>query len=131
MEVPRLLIKSTLAFWTILPVRYYILFLYPHLKSRQAGLERVKPVAELVRNRSLSTPDSEITEHFLPPVNAYSCNPNSLSFLGSPINGADFEKGRIDIVESKSAESKLPRRQKRMRELIMSRKADCEMVLVS
>jgi predicted Holliday junction resolvase-like endonuclease len=127
MEVPALLIKLTLGSWAILLVSCYILFLYARWKGRQAALERAKTVAQIGRNRSLSTRYGQITEQFLPLVDAYPYNPKNFRFLGSPIDGVQFEEDRIVIVEFKSAGSKLSKNQKRIRDLVKSRKVDFEL----
>lgn len=130
MEVSTLLIKFTLGSWAILLVSCYILFLYARWKGRQVGLERAKTAAQIGRNRSLSTRYGQITEQFLPLVNAYPYDPKNFRFLGSPIDGVQFEEDRIVIVEFKSAGSKLSKNQKRIRDLVKSRKVDFELVQV-
>jgi len=130
MEVPTLLIKLTLGSWAILLVSCYILFISARWKGRQAGLERAKTTAHIGRNRSLSSCYGQITEQFLPLVNAYSYNPKNFRFLGSPVDGVQFEEDRIVMVEFKSAGSKLSKNQKRIRDLVKSRKVDFELVQV-
>ena len=130
MEVSPLLIKLTLGSWVILLVSFYILFLYAQWKGRQAGLELAKTAVQIGRNRSLSTRYGQITEQFLTLADAYPYNPKNFRFLGSPIDGVPFEEDRIAIVEFKSAGSKLSKNQKRIRDLVKSRKVDFELVQV-
>ena len=131
MEVPILLIKVTLGSWMLLLISCYLLFLYAKWKRKQAAEERVKTVSQIGRNRSLSTRYGQITEQFLPLVNAYPYDPKNFRFLGSPIDGVQFEEDKIVIVEFKAAGSKLSKKQKKIRDLIRSRKVDFELVQVS
>ena len=131
MEVPILLIKVTLGSWMLLLISCYLLFLYAKWKRKQAAEERVKTVAQIGRNRSLSTRYGQITEQFLPLVNAYPYDPKNFRFLGSPIDGVQFEEDKIVIVEFKAAGSKLSKKQKKIRDLIRSRKVDFELEQVS
>ena len=131
MEVPILLIKVTLGSWVLLLISCYLLFLYAKWKRKQAAEERVKTVSQIGRNRSLSTRYGQITEQFLPLVNAYPYDPKNFRFLGSPIDGVQFEEDKIIIVEFKAAGSKLSKKQKKIRDLIRSRKVDFELVQVS
>ena len=131
MEVPILLAKVTLISWVVLPLTCYLLFRYARWKLRQARQERAKTAAQESRNRGLSTRYGQITEQFLPLVDAYPYNPKNFRFLGSPIDGVQFEEDRVILVEFKSARSSMSKKQRRIRDLIKSRKVDFELVQVS
>ena len=130
MVVPALLIKLTLGSWAILLVSCYILFLYARWNGRQTAQERAKTAAQIGRNRSLSTRYGQITEQFLTLADAYPYNPKKFRFPGCQIDGMQFEEDRILIVEFKPVGSKLSKHQKRIRDLVKSRKVDFELVQV-
>ena len=48
----------------------------------------------------------------------YPFDPKHFRFLGSPIDGVQFEEDKIVLVEFKSAGSKLSTRQRRIRDLV-------------
>jgi predicted Holliday junction resolvase-like endonuclease len=48
----------------------------------------------------------------------YPYDPQYFRFLGSPIDGIQFEEDRVVFVEFKSNRSRLSKRQQRVRELI-------------
>jgi predicted Holliday junction resolvase-like endonuclease len=70
------------------------------------------------QNRSLSTTYGQITEQWFPLMDAYPYDPQQFRFLGSPIDGVQFEEDRIVFVEFKTNRARLSKRQQRLRELI-------------
>tara|TARA_B100000676_G_C17207170_1_gene402515 strand:- start:22 stop:396 length:375 start_codon:yes stop_codon:yes gene_type:complete len=68
--------------------------------------------------RSESTRYGQISEQFLPLVEQYPFDPKHFRFLGSPIDGVQFEEDKVVLVEFKSAGSKLSTRQRRIRDLV-------------
>ena len=68
--------------------------------------------------RSESTRYGQISEQFFPLVEQYPFDPKHFRFLGSPIDGVQFEEDKIVLVEFKSAGSKLSTRQRRIRDLV-------------
>jgi predicted Holliday junction resolvase-like endonuclease len=70
------------------------------------------------QNRSLSTTYGRITEQWFPLMEAYPYDPQQFRFLGSPLDGVQFEEDRIVFVEFKTNRSRLSKRQQRLRELI-------------
>jgi len=84
--------------------------------------EEKKKVEE--RKRSLSTLYGKITEQFAPFMGAYPFDARKFRFIGSPIDGIQFEDDRIIFVEIKTANSKLTEEQKRIKELVKNKKVD-------
>ena len=77
-----------------------------------------KLIKERFRNRSLSTRYGNLTEQFLPLVESYPWNPSYFRFLGSPIDGVQFEDDKVILVEFKSGKSKLSKNQRLIRDLV-------------
>ena len=59
-----------------------------------------------------------MTEQWLPLVKPYPWDPQNFRFLGSPIDGVQFEEDEIVLVEVKSGNSQLSRKQKHIRDLV-------------
>ena len=70
------------------------------------------------QNRSLSTTYGRITEQWFPLMDAYPFDPHGFRFLGSPIDGVQFEEDRIVFVEFKTNRSRLSPDQRRIRRLV-------------
>ena len=70
------------------------------------------------QNRSLSTTYGQITEQWFPLMEEYPYDPKQFRFLGSPLDGVQFEEDRIVFVEFKTNRSRLSEKQKRLRDLI-------------
>ncbi len=83
---------------------------------------------ELFRTRSLSSKYGKLTEQFLPLVDSFPWNPNNFRFLGSPIDGVQFEDDRIILVEFKTATSRLSLRQRQIRDLVKDGKVKFEII---
>ena len=85
---------------------------------------------ELFRKRSLSSKYGKLTEQFLPLVDSFPWDPANFRFLGSPIDGVQFEDDRIILVEFKAANSRLSPLQGRIRDLVNDGKVGFEVVRV-
>jgi predicted Holliday junction resolvase-like endonuclease len=70
------------------------------------------------QQRSLSTTYGKITEQWFPLMEQYPYDPQGFRFLGSPIDGVQFEEDRIVFVEFKANRSQLAKNQRHFRELI-------------
>ena len=85
---------------------------------------------ELFRKRSLSSKYGKLTEQFLPLVDSFPWDPGNFRFLGSPIDGVQFEDDRIILVEFKAANSRLSPRQSHIRDLVNDGRVGFEVVRV-
>ena len=59
-----------------------------------------------------------MTEQFMPFVSSYPWDPGRFRFIGSPIDGIQFEEDRVIVVEFKTGSSTLTSRQRRIRDQI-------------
>ncbi len=104
---------------SILAILTLIFFLLWRRKSIQ--------LAEIsFRKNSLSSRYGKLTEQFLPFLKDYPYNPENFRFLGSPIDGIQFEDNKIIFIEFKTADSKLSERQKQIAELIWQKRVEFE-----
>ena len=70
------------------------------------------------RHRSLASSYGRITEQWFPLLDAYPYDPQDFRFLGSPVDGVQFEEDRIVFVEFKANKSRLSPKQKRIKQLV-------------
>ena len=73
-----------------------------------------------------STRYGQITEQFMPWASEYPYDPSGFRFLGSPIDGVQFEEDRVILMEFKTADSKLTATQRRIRDLVREGKVGFE-----
>ena len=73
---------------------------------------------EISRQRSLSSTYGRITEQWIPLSTRYPYDPQHFRFLGSPIDGVQFEEDRIVFIEFKANRSRLSEKQKHLKRLI-------------
>lgn len=78
--------------------------------------ERLRDVES--SKQSLSTTYGRITEQWAPFMAGYPYEPRNFRFLGSPIDGIQFEDDRIVLVEFKANASRLTPRESRIRQLV-------------
>ena len=74
------------------------------------------------QKHSLSTKYGKITEQFLPFLDAFPYDPSGFRFIGSPIDGIQFEEDKIIFYEFKSGSSRLTSKQNNIKKLITDRK---------
>jgi Predicted secreted endonuclease distantly related to archaeal Holliday junction resolvase len=75
---------------------------------------------ERFRQRSLSTTYGKISEQWFPLMDRYPYDAQGFRFLGSPIDGIQFEEDRIVFCEFKANRSDLTPEQRRIRKLVES-----------
>ena len=73
------------------------------------------------RSRSLSTVYGQISEQWFPLMDRFPYDSRGFRFLGSPVDGVQFEEDRIIFCEFKSNRSALSPTQKRIKQLVQSR----------
>ena len=72
--------------------------------------------------QSLSTTYGKITEQFAPFMEKYPYAIENFRFIGSPVDGIQFEDDQIIFVEFKANKSKLTTTQNKIKKLIQERK---------
>lgn len=76
--------------------------------------------------RSLSSKYGKMTEQFMPFLKDYPYNPQNFRFLGTPIDGIQFEDDKIIFIEFKAANSQLSERQRQIADNIYNKRIDFE-----
>lgn len=77
---------------------------------------------ERYRQKSLSTVYGRISEQWFPLMDRYPYDSQSFRFLGTPIDGIQFEEDRIIFCEFKTNQSGLSPLQKQIKQLVQSRR---------
>jgi predicted Holliday junction resolvase-like endonuclease len=95
-----------------------ILFLLVLYYKRKVDALAAQVEEELFRQRSLSSTYGRITEQWIPLSSRYPYDPQFFRFLGSPIDGVQFEEDRIVFIEFKANKSRLSESQKRIKKLV-------------
>jgi len=70
------------------------------------------------RSQSLSTKYGKMTEQFMPFLKDYPYDEQKFRFIGSPIDGIQFQDDKLVIVEFKTGDSRLTTRQRKIRDLV-------------
>ena len=76
--------------------------------------------------QSLSSKYGKMTEQFMPFVSDYPWDPARFRFIGSPIDGIQFEDDRVILVEFKSATSRLTAKQRTIRDQVREGRVEFE-----
>ncbi|MCD6237592.1 MAG: endonuclease [Thermoplasmata archaeon] len=116
------------------PLMLFWVFLIGILSGLFAGIFLVYRVAVsplrtklekiLQQKQSLSTIYGKLTEQFAPFMKSYPFSPENFRFIGSPIDGIQFENDRIIFVEIKTNRSKLSTIQQRIKKLVKDKKIE-------
>ena len=115
-----------LMWWFVIVDTFVIVLLVIVLKRALGGLSR-----EGSLRRSESTRYGQITAQFMPFISEYPYDSKQFRFLGSPIDGVQFEEDKIVMIEFKSAGSQLSTRQRRIRNLVREGMVDFQEIRVS
>jgi len=84
-----------------------------------------KEVSELVSDKqSILTRHGKSVEQFIPFLKDYPYSKENFRFLGTPIDGMQFENEKVIFVEFKTGESKLSERQERIKKLVEQKKVE-------
>jgi len=75
---------------------------------------------------SLSSKYGKMTEQFMPFLKDYPYDPQNFRFLGTPVDGIQFEDNKIVFIEFKSSNSQLTPRQRQIAELVWQKKVEFE-----
>ena len=105
---------DTLHLWLILALALSFLvalLLFRFWRSARHDLRKA-----LSSRQSLSTRYGKTTEQFMPFMSDYPWDPQRFRFLGSPIDGVQFEDDRVILVEFKTASSRLSQSQRQIRD---------------
>ena len=81
---------------------------------------------ERSRQRSLSASYGRITEQWFPLMRGYPYDSANFRFLGTPVDGVQFEDDKIVFIEFKSNRSELSGLQKKLKKLVQSGKVTWE-----
>ena len=95
-----------------------LLVLYLKLRQKHKDLQYSK--------KSQSSRYGKMTEQFLPFLDEYPYDPRDFRFLGTPIDGVQFEDDKVVLVEFKTAGSQLSVKQKNVRRLVEEGRVEFE-----
>jgi predicted Holliday junction resolvase-like endonuclease len=82
--------------------------------------------SERANKRSISASYGRITEQWFPLMDRYPYDSADFRFLGTPIDGVQFEEDRIIFVEFKSRNAELSAAQRRIKQLVQSGRVSWE-----
>jgi len=94
-----------------------VIALYTRSRKRSIELE-LQLDDVLSKKQSLSTKYGRMTEQFMPFMQDYPYSPGGFRFIGSPIDGVQFEKDKIIFVEFKAGTHAMTNVQKEIKELV-------------
>ncbi len=76
------------------------------------------------RKNSLSSRYGKMTEQFMPFLKNYPYLPENFRFLGTPIDGIQFEDDKIIFMEFKTASAQLSARQRQIAEQVFQKRVE-------
>lgn len=83
------------------------------------------------KKQSLSTKYGKLTEQFMPFLEAYPYDEHNFRFIGTPIDGIQFEDDKIILIEFKASDSKLTVKQRKIKNLIKDHKIEFQEFRIS
>lgn len=98
-----------------------------YLKARRLSMELEEAVS---KKQALSTKYGQMSQEFMPFLEAYPYDPQNFRFLGEPVDGVQFEESGIHFIEFKAGDSRLSARQKKIKELVDGGKVTFEEIRI-
>ncbi len=92
------------------------------IKSLGKAKHEIRDLAHRVRSQSVISGLN--FEQWVPLSNEYPFNHREFRFLGSPIDGIQFEEDKIVLIEFKSGTSQMTPKQNRIKELVRNGKVE-------
>ena len=80
--------------------------------------------------QSLSVKYGKMTEQFFPFMKDYKYDPAKFRFLGTPIDGVQFEDDRVIFIEFKTGKGELSELQRKIKHIVESKKVDFEEIKI-
>ena len=106
----------------ILVIILFILYIYFSSKYQSSLRNQIRDLDH--RFRSKNTLHGQTFEQWMPFVQEYPGDPKNFRFLGSPIDGIQFEEDKIILVEFKTGNSALKTQQRLIRDLVKANKVE-------
>lgn len=108
----------------LITVSLALLMLYLNARAKASAAETQLAYA-LSQKQSQSVRYGKTAEQFFPFLEHYPYNPQNFRFLGTPVDGVQFEGNRIVFVEFKAG-GKLSEKQQRIKHLVASGSVEFE-----
>lgn len=109
----------TFEYQIILILSVFILALFFLWRRAASRLQEIS-----FRKQSLSSRYGKMTEQFMPFLKNYPYLPENFRFLGSPIDGVQFEDDKVIFIEFKTANANLSEKQKQVAELVWQKRVE-------
>jgi len=104
-----------------------LVFILLHARLRKQNSQLMQHLQELAsRKQSLATKYGRMTEQFMPFMEHYPYNAENFRFIGSPIDGVQFEKDKIIFIEFKAGNHAMTNVQKEIKYLVEKGKISFE-----
>ncbi|MFH1978474.1 MAG: Holliday junction resolvase-like protein [Candidatus Aenigmatarchaeota archaeon] len=96
--------------------------IYYHVRANRTLRQNVTDL--ISRRQSLASKYGKMSEQFMPFMKSYPYDEHNFRFLGTPIDGVQFEDDKIVFVEFKTSGSKLSEKQKKIKDLVEKKKVE-------
>ncbi|MFH1445055.1 MAG: Holliday junction resolvase-like protein [Nanoarchaeota archaeon] len=121
---------SDILFVIVIFLLVFVIYLYRNVYKENTKL---RLLAEDLRSskQSLSTKYGKMTEQFIPFLEVYPYNEQNFRFLGTPIDGIQFEDDKIVFIEFKTGDSNLTVKQNKIKDLVNRGKVEFKTVRIN
>ena len=105
-----------------------ILVLYSLIRTNSMLRAKIREISS--SKQSLATRYGKMSEQFMPFMKDYPYDSENFRFLGTPIDGVQFEDDRVVFVEFKTSNSKLSEKQRKIRDIIRKKRVEWDEVRI-
>ncbi|MBU1135422.1 MAG: endonuclease [Nanoarchaeota archaeon] len=121
---------SDLLFVIVILLLIFVIYLYRNVYKENTKLRLL--VEDLRSSKqSLSTKYGKMTEQFIPFLEVYPYNEQNFRFLGTPIDGVQFEDDKVIFIEFKTGDSNLTVKQNKIKDLVNKGKVEFKTIRIN
>mgnify|MGYP001774591546 CR=1 FL=1 len=104
---------------------FTIFLLLAFLIALALYLKASKKIKELMSEKqSILVRHGKALEQFIPLIESYPYDKSNFRFIGSPIDGIQFEDDKIIFIEFKTGNAKLTEQQRKIKDLVEKKKVE-------
>ncbi len=130
-EIQEIFIFISVIMWLILPMVIWICIKVVNIQRKRVSRAKENEETQKSLTKSQRTKHGQMWEQLIPFSKDFPYDPQEFTFLGSPIDGIQFENNKIVLVEFKTGKANMTKRQRHIKKLVDKGKVEFNLIRVS
>jgi len=130
-EIQEIFIFISVIMWLILPMVIWICAKVVNIQRKRVSRAKENEETQKSLTKSQRTKHGQMWEQLIPFSKDFPYDPQEFTFLGSPIDGIQFENNKIVLIEFKTGKANMTKRQRHIKKLVDKGKVEFNLIRVS